>query len=133
MNSLNGVPSYLYKFMMDTSQKVLKNSIIENQMEKQEKTDKESNEECESQITSQSAVSIHKRYNQSSNDKQFTSTFNDPNTIITEKLAAENIKENLNNNESVEVPKRNRMLFSTVYKRHNQSSVDKRGNYITKK
>ena len=65
------MPSYLYKFMKNTSKEILKSDIIFQQTENHEKEEKVSNDECDSQLTSQSAISIHKRYNQSSNDKQF--------------------------------------------------------------
>ena len=89
--------------------------------EKQENSQNESNEESDSQETSQSAILIHKRYNQSSNDKQVLQSTWDPTVKWQEKIESTITKEEDKVN-NWEKPNRNRLLYSIVYKRHNQSS-----------
>ena len=117
---LSKLPTELYKFMKTASREILQSEsdlrLKELQAKKAEDTD-----ECDSQGTSQSIISIHKRYNQSSYDKQMLNTSYDPHTINSEKLGIETLNDSSKHKETIEAQHRNRLLYSTVYKRCNQS------------
>ena len=125
MNSTVGMSKHFYKFMNNISRDHLKSDAIKSDVDKPDKAPNESNDEWESQATSHSAILIHKRYNQSANDKQMTQIIYDPNTISTDKAKPAITKELEKTTEKIEKPQRHRMLYSIVYKRHNPNFKSK--------